>query len=195
MPETMKQKGVTTFARWIEASRELVARSHDPLERVTGGVRLMEELLQARDGLDLTRFTPGKASYARHLIHRDPEDRFCLLCLVWKPGQGTPIHDHAGTWGVYGILKNRMRFTNYTPETVGSKDRLAVVSTTVAVAGSVTTVLPPHCDIHRMENPDRNEVSLTLHCYGRELLSFNIFQPESGAKRVGTVSYDTMPVC
>jgi predicted metal-dependent enzyme (double-stranded beta helix superfamily) len=42
-------------------------------------------------------------SYARHLLHRDRNNRFVVLALVWRPGQGTPIHDHS-CWGVMGVL-------------------------------------------------------------------------------------------
>ncbi len=184
---------ISNVGEWVEEMNGLVARAADPLEQVMGALEIMERALAGAREWDLARFTPGRSSYARHLLHRDPADRFCLLCLVWKPGQGTPIHDHDHTWGVYGVLKNRMRFVNYHQDFENGAPSLKVISSTVAPEGAVTTVLPPHCDIHRMENPDGSNISLTLHCYGKEVNSFNIFQPETGARRLGSVSYDTVP--
>ncbi|MAJ28453.1 MAG: hypothetical protein CMJ92_03520, partial [Planctomycetes bacterium] len=54
----------------------------------------------------LDQFEGSSQKYTRHLLHADPEDRFSLLALVWKPGQGTPIHDHP-SWGVIGVLRGR----------------------------------------------------------------------------------------
>ena len=88
------------------------------------------------------------------------------------------------------MLKNRMRFVNYTVDPSGEEGKLLLSSSTVASAGSATTVLPPHCDVHRMENACSEEISMTAHCYGKEIRNFNIYQL-SGARRPGEVSYDT----
>ena len=41
--------------------------------------------------------TPANDRYARRLLHRDPQNRYTVLVMVWDKGQGTPLHDHAGT--------------------------------------------------------------------------------------------------
>lgn len=40
--------------------------------------------------------------YARHLIHKQGEDGFAWWPWSGLPGQGTPVHDHGGTWCVEG---------------------------------------------------------------------------------------------
>jgi len=40
---------------------------------------------------------PAPEHYARRLLHRDPGGRYTVLVMVWDRGQGTPLHDHAGT--------------------------------------------------------------------------------------------------
>ena len=55
---------------------------------------------------------PRDDTYARHLLHKDQHNRFVVLALVWNPGQGTPIHDHA-CWGLMGILENSLREVDY----------------------------------------------------------------------------------
>ena len=42
--------------------------------------------------------------YARHSLHEDPAGRYCLVAIVWRPGQESPIHAHK-TWCAFGIHK------------------------------------------------------------------------------------------
>lgn len=181
---------ITSYDEWIAEMTSLVSGTDDPEKRVVGALNITDRVLQGVSSLDLSRFVPGKTSYARHLIHVDPEDRFVLLCLVWKPGQGTPIHDHP-SWGVYGVLKNRIRFVNYLHEE-SKPEPLTLIGEAIATAGSAVTVFPPINDVHRMENPSSDEISMTFHCYGQEVKEFNIYQ-RNGERRPGTVSYDTYP--
>src|SRR5262245_54794772 len=41
--------------------------------------------------------------YARHLLYRDPGDRYEVIVMAWAPGQKTPVHDHSGIWCVEGV--------------------------------------------------------------------------------------------
>ncbi|MFQ5655145.1 MAG: hypothetical protein ACE5GW_10505, partial [Planctomycetota bacterium] len=103
---------IRSFSELIEGLTEMVERTEGAPERIDGTFRLIERALAGAEDLELGRFVPGKRSYARHLIHRDPQERFTLLGLVWRPGQGTPVHDHP-SWGVVGVIRNRMKFVNY----------------------------------------------------------------------------------
>ena len=33
--------------------------------------------------------------------------------MTWGPGQGTPLHDHAGMWCVEGVLEGRIEVARY----------------------------------------------------------------------------------
>ena len=46
--------------------------------------------------------TPRTETYARRLIHADPDGRFCVLSLVWIPGQASPVHAHRA-WCALGV--------------------------------------------------------------------------------------------
>lgn len=37
------------------------------------------------------------------MLHAEPDGAFCILGLVWRPGQSTRIHDHT-TCYVVGVL-------------------------------------------------------------------------------------------
>ena len=176
----------------IEEMYRVVDDCPDDRGRVRGAFDRMERALEGGERLLLDRFVEGKSSYARHLIHREPDNRFLLMCIVWRPGQGTPIHDHP-SWGVIGVLKSKMRFVNYVIDESNGRRRLEVSETLLGPAGTVVTVFPPVCDIHRMENATRDDVAVTLHCYGQELTEFQIYSPETAATRPGGVSYDSRP--
>ena len=56
---------------------------------------------------------PCEDRYARHLLYLDPEKRYSVLAMVWAPGQGTAIHDHAGMWCVECVYRGRITVTSY----------------------------------------------------------------------------------
>ena len=55
---------------------------------------------------------PAPDRYARRLLHRDPAGRYSAVVMVWGPGQGTPLHDHAGVWCVECVYRGRIRVTS-----------------------------------------------------------------------------------
>ena len=67
--------------------------------------------------------------YTRHLLHKDPKNRFVVLSLVWMPGQGTPIHDHA-CWGAMGLIENSLEEVCYDRLDDGSRPGFAELKET-----------------------------------------------------------------
>lgn len=120
--------------------------------------------------------TPIQDSYARYLLHRDRMNRFVVLSLVWLPGQATPIHDHSA-WGVMGILENELEEVGYERLDDGAQPHYAELREAqgrMVGAGSVSYVLPPYEEIHRIGNPTKKP-SVSLHLYGRDLDEVNVF--------------------
>lgn len=116
--------------------------------------------------------------YARYLLHRDPANRFVVLSLVWLPGQSTPIHDHS-CWGVMGLIEGQLEEVHYDRLDDGSRPEYAelVEAGGHAVApGSVSYVLPPYREIHRIGNPTDGR-AISIHVYGRDLDEVNVFDP------------------
>ena len=124
---------------------------------------------------------PVPERYARRLMHRDPENRYTVLAMVWNKGQGTPLHDHAGTWCVECVYRGRIRVTSYSvrggdPESgVVQFERETVVMAGVGEAGAL---IPPF-EYHVLENADQTP-SVTLHVYGGEMTYCHIFEPVEG---------------
>jgi predicted metal-dependent enzyme (double-stranded beta helix superfamily) len=131
--------------------------------------------------VDPPYLVPVPERYARRLMHRDPQNRYTVLAMVWNRGQGTPLHDHAGTWCVECVYRGRIRVTSYSvrggdPESgVVQFERETVVMAGVGEAGAL---IPPF-EYHVLENADETP-SVTLHVYGGEMTYCHIFEPVEG---------------
>jgi predicted metal-dependent enzyme (double-stranded beta helix superfamily) len=122
--------------------------------------------------------TPAPERYARRLLHRDREGRYTVLVMVWDRGQGTALHDHAGTWCVECVYQGRIRVTSYSlsggePEhdLVQFREERVVV----AGIGEAGALIPPF-EYHQLENPD-DQPAVTLHVYGGEMTYCHIYEP------------------
>lgn len=128
------------------------------------------------------RFRVGSPDYyTRHLLHRDPKNRFVVLSLVWMPGQMTPIHDHA-CWGVMGLIQNSLEEVCYDRLDDGSRPEFAELEQsrgTDVGQGGVAYLLPPYEEIHRIGNTS-NKPTISLHVYGRDLDEINVFDQVTG---------------
>ncbi|MEW6281279.1 MAG: cysteine dioxygenase family protein [Candidatus Eremiobacterota bacterium] len=135
--------------------------------------------------------------YARHLVYLDPDDRYCVVAMVWGPGQGTAIHDHDGTWCVEGCLDGRLAITSY--QFVRAVDEnlveLKPERTLEVGVGAVGRLIPPF-EHHRIFNPF-SEQAVTLHIYGKELKHCTRFletdQPDTFRKERVQLGYCSRP--
>lgn len=147
------------------------------IKRVSG---LVYKLCQDGHWLPPEHRVGREETYARHLLHKDPQNRFVVLALVWQPGQGTPIHDHS-CWGVMGLLENTLEETIYERLDDGSRPDYAEIRETQGgqvSAGSTSYLLPPYHEIHAIgNNGDRPAIS--VHVYGRDIDEVNVFDPSS----------------
>ncbi len=145
-------------------------------------VSLATKQLVADDRWLEERFRVGNPDcYTRHLLHRDPRNRFVVLALIWMPGQATPIHDHS-CWGVMGMLQNSLEEICYDRLDDGKRPDQAQLEQsrgTDVGRGAVAYLLPPFEEIHRIGNTG-NEPAISLHVYGRDLDEVNVFDPVTG---------------
>lgn len=88
------------------------------------------------------------------------------LVLVWTPGKGSPIHDHADAHCLMKVLKGTLRETRYQhPAKAGVGPE--VIKTTTYKENEVT-YMADELGLHRIANPDPGEIAVSLH---REALS------------------------
>jgi len=119
--------------------------------------------------------------YARHLLHKDPKNRYVVLSLVWMPGQATPVHDHS-CWGAMGLLENSLEEVCFDRLDDGSRKDFAHLAQTRSgqvSKGTVAYLLPPYEEIHRIGNTT-GKPTISLHIYGRDLDEIQVFDEATG---------------
>ena len=162
----------------------LTAQLKDSLsELIRGGsIRLPEDLSN-----------PCNNHYARRLLYRSEEHGYVVVAMIWGPGQRTPLHDHDGTWCVEGVLAGNIEVTQYDLlEETGNEWRFERKDTHRTGVGAAGSLIPPF-EYHTIANASDEDVSITVHVYGREMSSCTIFEPTAGdrfAKRTKPLSYD-----
>lgn len=143
----------------------------------------------ALDGVIPSQFLRGSSSgYSRNLVHR--ESGLVLLAMVWRPGDASPVHDHC-TWGVVGVYEGLLRVTNYA--LVGHPRRERPIDLRVrrminVTRASTAYVLPPHEEIHKVENVTQSP-SVSLHIYGKEITTARRYDLETGEIEPYPLSY------
>jgi predicted metal-dependent enzyme (double-stranded beta helix superfamily) len=163
------------------------------LDRLRGAVALAEpqaitdriqedlrELLAAGLTLDGRYRRTRPDAYARRLFHRDPAGRFSVVVMAWGPGQGTPIHDHAGIWCVEGVAEGTLEVERYELEEEDGEGvcRFARRGRSRAGVGSAGALIPPF-EYHTLRN-DEAAPAVTLHVYGGDLDACSVFEPLPG---------------
>lgn len=138
----------------------------------------------------LTRGVGGE-TYARRLLHQCPNKTYSAIVMVWEPGQGTPIHDHAGSWCVECLLKGSIEVVGYDP--VGEPvDGCRFVETKrdQAKPGDVGILVPPN-EYHTIRN-NTDEEAVTIHVYEGEMLWCHTFEERGDgtySRRKNDLSY------
>jgi cysteine dioxygenase len=144
-------------------SRAAARPTFEELNALLAGVEVGADELRPYVG-----FKEG--TYARHRVHLGPHAELLVLC--WRPGQRTPIHDHAGSFGAVRVLRGVMWETLFE---MGESDGLRYASGREWTPGHVTGADVP--DIHQLGNPDVSGQDLvTLHLYSPPLTSLNVYK-------------------
>jgi len=147
---------------------------------------LIDIVASGEQFLDPPFLVPTPDRYARRLLHRAPGNRYTVIAMVWGVGQGTPLHDHAGTWCVECVYRGKIRVTSFSvrggdPE----KDIVQFERETVVMAGvgEAGALIPPF-EYHMIENPAPTP-AVTIHVYGGEMTYCHTFTPVDGGWRRG----------
>jgi predicted metal-dependent enzyme (double-stranded beta helix superfamily) len=120
---------------------------------------------------------PVEGHYARRELYRSEEHGYSVIAMTWGPGQGTPIHDHAGMWCVEGVWHGQLEITQY--EFLGERPdgcAFRAAGTINAGFGSAGSLIPPY-EYHAIRNPSTDAPAVSLHVYKGEMRSCCVFQP------------------
>lgn len=193
MTTTIQTEALPAFISQLEAAVAGAAEGDMTAICVRVKEALTELIRPGRDVLPPELLTPCDGSYARHLLHRDPAGRFCVIVMVWGEGQGTPIHDHGGLWCVECVYRGRIRVRSFDRgEDDGNHATFAAAETLVAGCGEAGHLIPP-VDYHIIDNPFGEGPSSTVHVYGGDLVACRVFdetEPGRFLEQVKTLSYD-----
>ena len=105
----------------------------------------------------------------RRELYRSPKYDYRVIAITWGPGQASPIHDHADTWGIEAVLRGELEVVDF--RSVREYEALSELVPSGhhrLRAGEVISLLPPH-DLHACRNVGTRGPAVSLHIYGRHL--------------------------
>ncbi len=139
--------------------RAIVPRLVASLQGLLGNIgELPAELLQA-----------DPRHYLRRELYRSPKFGYRIFALTWGPGQASPIHDHADTWGIEAVLHGELEVVDFrSVREYEALNELLPSGQHRLAAGDVIGLLPPH-DLHACRNVGTRQSAVSLHVYGRHL--------------------------
>lgn len=143
-----------------DSAEQQIARIAQPLERLIARVDCIADLEDHRDDPD-----PEKG----FVIHR--ADNLTVLCVVWQPDSGAPVHNHNG-WAMEGVISGVELNRNYQRVDDGGTPwyaELEELSPTRVGAGESTYIAEPPADIHAVEIDEGKTVA--IHVYGLDLIA------------------------
>ena len=111
-------------------------------------------------------------TYRRNRLFRSEFLDILLLC--WRPGQRSPIHDHAGSICGVSVLRGESTEIKFTSSGLGM---LIPNGSEVNRPGGL--MVSSDTDIHVMGNfSGTGEDLVTLHCYSPPLGKMKLYEPE-----------------
>lgn len=120
---------------------------------------------------------PVSDHYARRLIYKSDQHGYSMVAMTWGPGQGTPLHDHAGMWCVEAVCQGAIRVMQYEQvERDADRFRFEKEESIHASVGTAGCLIPPH-EYHTIHNASDTDAAVTLHIYGGEMECCNAFEP------------------
>jgi predicted metal-dependent enzyme (double-stranded beta helix superfamily) len=112
--------------------------------------------------------------YRRQLIAAAPDGGYTMLLIAWPPGYVTPLHDHAGLWGIELVLDGALQVDEYFSDGDGHAPTLQPHRSLLLGSGDSAVFLDP-AYVHRCRNLSLQQPALSLHVYGGILDQFQSF--------------------
>ncbi|TAQ88286.1 hypothetical protein B7494_g3370 [Chlorociboria aeruginascens] len=123
---------------------------------------LMENYVSTESEWKKYAFADTSRGYTRNLVD-EGNGKSNLLVLVWTPGKGSPVHDHADAHCLMKILKGTLKETRFDfPR--NAKTAPAVIGETTYRENQVT-YMADELGVHKISNPDQKELAVSLHLY------------------------------
>ncbi|KAJ5694732.1 hypothetical protein N7536_005144 [Penicillium majusculum] len=179
------EKLVNDLSSALGPSSGLDSSDVDPMEIQL----LMERYLSNSD--EWASYALGDASrtYTRNLID-EGNGKSNLLILVWSPGRGSTIHDHANAHCVMKVLKGKLQEDLYSwpdQEQIENGQISPPQLTKQTTYGeNQVTYMSDKLGLHRISNPDQDNFAISLHLYtppNAAIHGFGIYDERTGKAR------------
>ncbi|KIN06231.1 hypothetical protein OIDMADRAFT_155190 [Oidiodendron maius Zn] len=149
---------------------------------VTELQKLMESYTSKESDWSRYAFSDFSRGYTRNLVD-EGNGKSNLLVLVWSPGRGSPIHDHADAHCLMKVLKGSLKETRFDfPSDEDEKPE--IIKETIYKEGMVT-YMSDDLGLHKISNADPENVAVSLHLYtppNAAVYGCNIFDERSGKR-------------
>lgn len=172
------------LADFVDEVEAVLAHNDDEHEITQRLVPAMSTLLGSGYRLPPAYTRPSPERHLNHPVHIASDDRWCLVCVVWAPGQRTPVHGHE-TWGVVGIYSGAERELRYRkPDPAAPVGPLVPAGEHTWHRGEVTVCCTTDDDVHSVV-ADSDGPTVGLHVYGGNIgtLSRPACDPATGETR------------
>tara|TARA_Y100000814_G_scaffold287220_1_gene257104 strand:- start:2803 stop:3393 length:591 start_codon:yes stop_codon:yes gene_type:complete len=168
-------QAIDQFSKALEFLYFQGFRGRDFMRASEPGLR---RLLMEKNFLPDFAFESDDSNYARHLIFRHPDDFFSIAAMVWKPGQGTPIHDHDGHWGILGMVSGELEVKNFFDKEAHTQKEFVYLSKmeTYTPFAQTPNNVCSCADIHMVANRSTT-ISVSLHVYPKDIEECQVFEP------------------
>ncbi|KAF4998691.1 hypothetical protein FGRMN_3017 [Fusarium graminum] len=124
---------------------------------------------------------PGK-NYTRNAII-NINQKANILLLVWNPGKGSPIHDHANAHCIMKVLAGELTETVYNMPGKGCESQPLTIKSDTTHQADQVTYISDNIGLHRVHNPHPTQVAVSLHLYtppNAADVGYNIFDEATG---------------
>lgn len=112
------------------------------------------------------------------------------LILVWSPGQGSPIHDHANAHCLMKVLKGSLKEIRYKYPLDGITSQPQVIMENAYDSNQVT-YMADELGLHKISNPDAENVAVSLHRMFLSIIMYVLKQTKLTTRQ--STLYQTLP--
>jgi predicted metal-dependent enzyme (double-stranded beta helix superfamily) len=122
----------------------------------------------------LDPLTRRQRGFERWLLAERSKPAVSVLVMAWPPNHLTPVHDHAGLWGLEMPLVGALEVQSYSRDPLSGDLRMEGRDWLGQGDGNWFEGSETH--VHRCRNLSRHDTALTLHVYGGALSQYLAYE-------------------
>jgi predicted metal-dependent enzyme (double-stranded beta helix superfamily) len=115
-----------------------------------------------------------KHGFERWLLAERSKPAISVLVMAWPPNHLTPVHDHAGLWGLEVTLLGALEVQSYARDPVSGDLRMQ--GRDWLGPGDSTWFEGGESHAHRCRNLSQHDTALTLQVYGGDLAQYFAYE-------------------